>query len=75
MQVTYKVVGELKKVVVPNSGSVNLSVGATVAELVAVLGLPEELALVAIVDGRKYKKSDVLEDGQEVVLVLPALGG
>ncbi|ADI01557.1 thiamineS protein [Syntrophothermus lipocalidus DSM 12680] len=75
MQVTYKVIGELKKKVVPDSGDINLPAGATVGQLVAGLGLPDDLHLVAVVDGRRYKQSDVLQDGQEVVLVLPSVGG
>lgn len=49
--------------------------GATVADLLAVLGIPAETDLTAGVDGDLADRADSLRDGAEVMLLGPMDGG
>src|SRR5262245_57012447 len=49
--------------------------GATVADLLVVIGIPEETDLTAGVDGELVSRGDPLRDGAEVMLLGPMDGG
>lgn len=75
MKIRYRVVGELKKVVDPPQGQVELAAGSSIADLAAKLGVPENILIIFMAGGHKKKRNDLLEEGEEVVLVPPAIGG
>ncbi|NLU49321.1 MAG: MoaD/ThiS family protein [Syntrophomonadaceae bacterium] len=75
MKVGYRVIGELKKVVEPDRGQLELPAGSTVGDLMTRLAVPEGKLVIAVVEGRRKHKRDLLEDGKEVVLIPPAIGG
>jgi sulfur carrier protein ThiS len=52
-----------------------LAVGATLADLLAALGLPATTDLTAAVDGELAEPATALRDGAEVMLLAPMEGG
>jgi sulfur carrier protein ThiS len=53
----------------------DLADGATVAQLLRKLGVPDELASVIIVSGEATSMDHVLANGDQVTLVPPLAGG
>ncbi|RME24146.1 MAG: MoaD/ThiS family protein [Deltaproteobacteria bacterium] len=56
-------------------GDVELEQGATVADLLARLGLPDRVDVWALVNGRRASRDTALSDGAEVQFFQPVGGG
>jgi sulfur carrier protein ThiS len=52
-----------------------LDEGATVQEMLKMLGLPEEMPIIAIVNGMQVGKGHVLKGGDEISVFRPSGGG
>ena len=52
-----------------------IAAGATVADLLAAMGIPEDCDLTVGLDGEIASRDDVLRDGTEVILLGPMEGG
>jgi molybdopterin converting factor small subunit len=78
MRVTVKVHGALRKFAPAGAGDstvLDLHEGASVAEVVARLGIPPEHAQMIISDEDQLRPTAVLHDGQELDLFPPLAGG
>ncbi|MBC7332048.1 MAG: MoaD/ThiS family protein [Synergistetes bacterium] len=75
MAVKVKTGGLLLKKYIPEVSYVEIEGSITVKELLAKLGVPEELVAGIVVDGKVVDKSQIIEDGQEVALMAPIAGG
>jgi sulfur carrier protein ThiS len=53
----------------------SLSDGATVQDMLAALKLPEEMSIIAIVNGMQVEKDHILKDRDEVNVFRPSGGG
>jgi sulfur carrier protein ThiS len=53
----------------------SLDDGTTVREMMSGLGLPKELPMVVIVNGRRVETDHTLKDGDEVNVLRPSGGG
>ncbi len=79
MQVEVKLFGNLGHYL-PDGGNrfsfrQPLAEGSTVHDMLAILKLPEEMAIIAIVNGMQVGKEHVLRDGDEVSIFRPSGGG
>jgi molybdopterin converting factor small subunit len=79
MQVRVKLHASLRRYVPANATEepfpVELPSGATVADLVACLGIPENHAKLCVVDGEQGGMERVLHEGAVVALFPPLAGG
>lgn len=57
------------------NGSIALPQGSTVLNLAEALGIPARFVVILLINGRQQRPHTVLEDGDAVVLVPPAVGG
>jgi sulfur carrier protein ThiS len=57
------------------SFSLSLVDGATVQEMLTALKLPEEMSIIAIINGRQADRNHVLRDRDEVNVFRPSGGG
>lgn len=56
-------------------GCLFLPAGATVPDLAEALGIARKFVVIFLINGRQGNKTDVLHNGDKVVLVPPAVGG
>lgn len=59
----------------PESQVLEVAEGARLEDLIGKLKLPEDIPLIAIVNGRHAKLHDRLRDGDEIALFPPIAGG
>lgn len=76
MQVTVELQGHLQQYVKNGSNAVKIDIkdGATVADLISKLGIPEETTWNAALGGKLVYNNDPLSDGA-VLLIFPPLAG
>ena len=55
--------------------SVDLEDGTPVGQLIDQLSFPSDVRLLAVINGQARKKTQRLEDGDEVVVFTPVAGG
>jgi molybdopterin converting factor small subunit len=55
--------------------SVDLEDGTTVGQLIDRLSFPSDIKLLAVINGQAGKKTQRLEDGDEVFIFTPVAGG
>jgi len=78
MKITIRLFTVLQKYLPPDArgrATVAVQDGATVQQALEQLGIPGDIALILLVNGRQKKAGDILQDGDELTVFPPIAGG
>lgn len=77
MLVNVKLYGDLESYSPADANVFNLelSQGATAADLLAVLNIPDEVQRFVLINGKRCEENSLLRDGDTVTLLTPVFGG
>lgn len=74
MTINIQGTGNLKKYI-PESNQVTLSIGASVIDLIEILGIDESVKAGINLNGKMVKPNHVLSDGDHVILIMLVSAG